>query len=108
MENTGFEPVTSAPTPDASVTQTHAQTPHINALWPARSPHETPSNAPSIHERHTDVHAERARSVHADPTLAAVMTAWPTLPADIQAQIRALVQNAQQLGRGDDDRTALD
>jgi len=35
-----------------------------------------------------------------DPGLTAVITAWPTLPADIQAQILALVRDAQQLGEG--------
>jgi hypothetical protein len=95
VENTGFEPHPCDSPPDASTTHIRAQTPHINALRPARSSHETPHNAPTIHEQHTAVHAERARSVHADPALAAVTAAWLTLPDDIQAQILALVQSAQ-------------
>jgi len=95
VEAAGIEPCSSGPPPDASATQTRAQTPHINALRPARSSHETPHNAPNIHEQHTAVHGERARSVHADPDLAAVIAAWPTLSAAIRAAMLRLIETGE-------------
>ena len=96
MENTGFEPHASHTPPDASDTHTHARTAHIRALPPGRDPHDPPHNAPSLHQQHTAVHDGRARSVHNDPDLAVVIAAWPSLSADIQGQILALIQGQQR------------
>jgi hypothetical protein len=95
VELRGIEPRSFVPLPNASATHTRAQTPHIHALRPARSPHETPRNAPTIHEQHTAVHGERAWSVHADPDLAAVIAAWPTLPAALRAAMLRLIETGE-------------
>jgi hypothetical protein len=93
VEAAGIEPHASHTPPDASHTHIHAQTAHIHALPPGRDPHDPPHNAPSIHEQHTGVHGQRARSVHAD--LQAVITAWPTLSEAIRAQILRLVETGE-------------
>jgi len=95
MELRGIEPRSFDPLPDASATQTRAQTPHIHALRPSRSPHDTPHDARDIHEQHTAVHTERARSVHAEPDLAAVIAAWPTLSAAIRAAVLRLIETGE-------------
>ena len=96
MENTGFEPHASHTPPDALDTHSHARTAHIHALPRRRDQHDPLHNAPNLHQQHTAVHDERVRSVHIDPDLAVVIAAWPSLPADIQGQILALIQGQQR------------
>jgi hypothetical protein len=93
VEAAGIEPHASHTPPDASDTHIHARTAHIRALPPGRDPHDPPHNAPSIHEQHTSVHGQRARSVHAD--LQAVITAWPTLSEERRAAILQLIQGEE-------------
>jgi hypothetical protein len=95
MENTGFEPCFSGSPPRASGTHTPAQTTHIRALRPSRAPYTPPHDAPKLHEQHTVVRGERAWSVHSDPVLAVVVTAWPTLSEERRATILRLIQEEE-------------
>jgi hypothetical protein len=96
VEAAGIEPHASQAPPHASSAHTHAPTRHLRALRPSRDPHSPPHEAPTVHEQHTDVHGERARSVHGD--LHTVITAWPTLSEDIRATIRRLVATEEVRG----------
>src|SRR2546427_10391221 len=77
MEAAGIEPHASGAPTDASSTHLHAQTTHFRAWRSSRAPDPPPYNAPRLHEQHTDVHGQRARSVHTDHDLATVIAAWP-------------------------------
>ena len=65
---------------------------HISVHYGPRVCHMIPPLMHQIiHEQYTGVHDERARSVHTDPDLAAVIAAWPTLAAAVRATILQLV-----------------
>ena len=91
MELRGIEPQDSGISPHTLSDYERAQRIHFHALQPSRVFHDPSPDAPARHEQHTGGHGERARSVHMDPDLAAVIAAWPTLAATLRATMLQLI-----------------
>ena len=79
-----------------------SRTGHLKPVHSAPRP-QSPANTPLLHPAYQGLSADRpqpnqsaphalcAPDVHADPGLAAVIAAWPTLSADVQATMLQLI-----------------